>query len=630
MLPPPPVLAPLPVESLSTASTATLPPTTCQPPAIDYAAMAAAQLTCANCSKMCDSKSLFITAKTMAGVKLFGDISTGVFRPLVPPAFRESATAALHGVAHPGVEATVRLVTSKFCWPGIRKYVRQYAQQCLSCQKSKVSRHVHLTPAAIAVPRRRFEHVHVDIVGPLPQSAGFSYLFTIVDRTTRWPEAVPLSGIAAADCAAALFSGWIQRFGVPSVITSDRGAQFTSSLWNALCNILAIAHVKTTAYHPQSNGLVERFHRCLKEALQARLAGPDWLSHLPWVLLGIRSAVPLEGGPSPAEAVMGCQPILPGEFLATGEPPLEEFLEKIQADALQSPRPVLHKNTPLLTALPPDLAAADFVFVRRDSVAPPLTRPYTGPFKVLCRALHTFQVQVGNRTETISTHRLKPCISSPDTAAAEPPRRGRPPHVQPGAKSPYQNPGEKTSSKNQAEADRRVKSKKCPQSVKTKGKNPRFRAPLSSSAPSYFSLNPPLVPPPPAGRPVGVSDNTSSDRAAKSAGKTKNNAYTGTGTSTVPQSILRKKNPGPPRAADAHSGPAFGPMGARLGLEKRVRFSCGNTIIPQVFNPSPPSFKPLPDPDPISVSGRPRRVRRSPDRLGISVDPLGSPLGGEL
>ena len=79
-------------------------------------------------------------------------------------------------------------------------------------------------------------------------------------------------------------------------------------------------------------------------------------------------------------------------------------------------------------------------------------------------------------------------------AAAVPPRRGRPPLAQPGAKTPNQNPGEKTSSKNQAEADRRVKSKKCPQSVKTNGKNPRFRAPSSSSAPSKGVLTPPLPP----------------------------------------------------------------------------------------------------------------------------------------
>jgi hypothetical protein len=100
-----------------------------------------------------------------------------------------------------------------------------------------------------------------------------------------------------------------------------------------------------------------------------------------------------------------------------------------------------------------------------------------------------------------------------------------------------------------------------------------------------------------------------------------------TGTCSVPQSILRKKNPEPPRTAAAHSGPAFGSMGERLGLVKRVRFSCGATIIPpQVFNPSPPNVKPHPDPDFTSGSGR---SRRKPERLGIdSVEPLSSPLGG--
>ncbi len=106
----------------------------------------------------------------------------------------------------------------------------------------------------------------------------------------------------------------------------------------------------------------------------------------------------------------------------------------------------------------------------------------------------------------------------------------------------------------------------------------------------------------------------------------------GTGTCSVPQSILRKKNPEPPRTPAAHSGPAFGSMGERLGLDKRVRFSCGATIIPpQVFNPAPPNVKPHPDPDLTSGSGRPRRSRRKPERLGIdSVEPLSSPLGGEL
>jgi IS30 family transposase len=146
------------------------------------------------------------------------------------------------------------------------------ARSCLPCQRSKVSRHVHLQPEVIIVPHRRFAHLHVNLVGPLPRSSGYSYLFTIVDRTTRWPKAVPLTATSAADCAAALLHCWIQRLGVPDTITSDRGPQFTSALWTALCALLDIRHSPTTAYHPQSNGLVERLHRRLKDALKARSA----------------------------------------------------------------------------------------------------------------------------------------------------------------------------------------------------------------------------------------------------------------------------------------------------------------------------------------------------------------------
>jgi transposase InsO family protein len=72
--------------------------------------------------------------------------------------------------------------------------------------------------------------------------------------------------------------------------------------------------VQTTAYHPQSNGLVERFHRRLKDALRARLAGPAWTAHLPWVLLGLRAAPRKEDNIFPAQAVFGTPIVLPGQF----------------------------------------------------------------------------------------------------------------------------------------------------------------------------------------------------------------------------------------------------------------------------------------------------------------------------
>jgi len=249
---------------------------------------------------------------------------------------------------------------------------------------------------------------------------------------------------------------------------------------------------------------------------------------------------------------------------------------------------------------------------------------------VLRRSLHDFQLQIGDRSEVVSTHRLKVCVSPPDITVAVLPRRGRPPLIPPGAPTPNQKPGEKTTLKIRAEQTAGSSLKKCPKGVNPIGK----KSPVSDLKEPTSTHQTGFPPPPPPGRPAGVSDNACSDRAAKSAGKTK---YTpgsgiGTGTCSVPQSILRKKNPEPPRTAAAHSGPAFGSMGERLGLVKRVRFSCGTTVIPpQVFNPSPPKVKPHPDPDLTSGSGRPRRSRRKPERLGVdSVEPPSSPLRGEL
>ena len=88
-------------------------------------------------------------------------------------------------------------------------------------------------------------------------------------------------------------------------------------------------------------------------------------------------------------------PILPGEFLATGEPPLQPFLDQLRSSALRAPRPVLHEDTPLPTSLPAALMQAEMVIVRRDATAPPLAPPYAGPYRVLRRSLHAFTLQIG-------------------------------------------------------------------------------------------------------------------------------------------------------------------------------------------------------------------------------------------
>ena len=143
-----------------------------------------------------------------------------------------------------------------------------------------------------------------------------------------------------------MFHGWILRFGVPAVITSDRGAQFTSSLWFTICSLLKIKHKTTTAFHHQSNGMVERFHRQLKNSLRARLASSDWFEHMPWVLLGLHTSPREDSDSSTSEAVYGSVLTLSGQFLEVQDPPTNLFYENLKNSmAGFQPTPPCH-NTP--------------------------------------------------------------------------------------------------------------------------------------------------------------------------------------------------------------------------------------------------------------------------------------------
>ena len=142
----------------------------------------------------------------------------------------------------------------------MKKQVTQWTRACPRCQKCKVTKHIK-SPLQEYPPADRFAVVHVDIVGPLMDVQGYRYLLTCVDRCTRWPEALPLKETTSTEVARTFINGWISRFGVPRQIISDRGAQFTSRLWTELGKYLGVSTNHTAAYHPQANGMVERFHR---------------------------------------------------------------------------------------------------------------------------------------------------------------------------------------------------------------------------------------------------------------------------------------------------------------------------------------------------------------------------------
>ncbi|GFU43363.1 integrase catalytic domain-containing protein [Trichonephila clavipes] len=136
-------------------------------------------------------------------------------------------------------------------------------------------------------PSQRFDHVHLDLIGPLPPSNGYTYCLTMIDRFSKWPEAQPLKDITAE--TEAFFSSWVSRFGTPAILTTDRGRQFESSLFKALSKLLGVQKCRTTGYHPQANGMIEELHRPLKSAIKCH-ATERWTEVLPIILLGLRAS----------------------------------------------------------------------------------------------------------------------------------------------------------------------------------------------------------------------------------------------------------------------------------------------------------------------------------------------------
>jgi transposase InsO family protein len=163
-------------------------------------------------------------------------------------------------LGHRGMNKTYEAIRRHYQWPKMKREVEEYVKRCTKCQLNKALRPRGRTPIEITTTAKQpFERCALDIVGPLTETTfGNKYILTFQDDLSKYLMAVPIPQQDAETIAKAFVLNVVLKFGAPAQILTDQGSNFLSDLFRNVCRLLRIKKVQTTAFHPESNGTLER------------------------------------------------------------------------------------------------------------------------------------------------------------------------------------------------------------------------------------------------------------------------------------------------------------------------------------------------------------------------------------
>ena len=376
------------------------------------------------------------------GIKLYCEVSSDP-RPMVPKELRDIIMQSFHGLGHPSAKESTRRISEFYYWPGMKKEIKSFVFSCHPCQATKSTKKISPKIGKFPLPDRRFSHLHLDIVGPLPESRGFKFLLSIFDRDSRYFEAIPMTEATAEATCHAFLHGWVARYGLPTSACSDNGGNFVSKLWTDLQKTLNIKVQFVPYYHQATNGIVERAHGTIKAGLKAMLLEmgdthrQDWYLHLPWVLLSRRVALHPDLGVSTSQMVLGMDPVVPGQLVGDPTPPMvagdiKKLVSHLEAASDRTPIPTSNHAVPKKEYMPPSTETATHVYIKKENPKG-LLQKYTGPHKIVERpSPSTIKVKIGtfkSGIENIQTHHwanAKPAMMREGAEEGVMPTRGRP------------------------------------------------------------------------------------------------------------------------------------------------------------------------------------------------------------
>ena len=251
---------------------------------------------------------------------------------LTPMSIRTEIFQQLHASrigGHLGIRRTLLSVKQRFFWPRVKRDIEQWCKECDDCARVK-SRPNHRAKLQQEAVGERFERVAIDIMGELPETEnGHKYILVVSDYFTKWTQAFALKDQTAFTVADVLMNQCFSLFGLPRWIHSDQGRNFESELFAQLCKLLDVRKTRTTVYHPQSDGQVERFNRTCQQMLKVFVNEnrSDWDDHLPYILMAYRSTAHESTGLSPNVMMFGEETQMPIDIMV-GSPPRQDVRYK--------------------------------------------------------------------------------------------------------------------------------------------------------------------------------------------------------------------------------------------------------------------------------------------------------------